>query len=605
MRVRWTYEEFIRYLRGILVLKAFWSDRQALVRQALAGAEIVHYRFDPNSWPPSTLVAKAGDRYEVYCNGTSNSWQGFAHVKGVIGLRRKHGVVHFGMDWAAKEVTKEVAPYLPSPASSGQVSYYGHSYGGGVVQVLADDRVDAGADPASIFVTCYGAPKVFTRDVGLGTQRVELLMNRDDLVPYLIWWNLPLWLYGPDGYIPIKDLGDDHWDFRGKRNFISRLSLLDDDFNKSVSDDSVDTLREQLAWHFYDGYVRMIKNVAIHEEQFPFDQRYQDLIAIDKAIDEGDKPAHTFAGSTWVPGMPEDPFAFLKLSPSFASNGGTMTKAIEVQLFFSNKGGHGWSETHYFISKTNDDVTIDQAHAATKVYMEARAALFNPKVRYGVHLELLAARFAEEGGDRRAYVTTNFKFNPPTYPNDGSGATAVELPGTCLFYRCYAGNVASRMFFFRPIPSQEYIDKSGVKINPEASKEAVNGLLIAYVNQQCWAIKAQARSTNPKRLVTSIYTTPLSAGHVGFRVTGHGLSAGEEVKISGGKPFHKPVRGRYIVDTVPDADTFTVATANSVSAMSGGCTAQKVSYGYFLINDIKYMRQGHRQTGRPYDLGHG
>jgi hypothetical protein len=604
--VRWTYEEFLRYVRGIVVLKAFWSDKQALVRQALAGAEIVHYRYDPNSWPPSVLVAKAGDRYEVYANGTSNGWQVFSHVKGSIGVIRKNGVTHYGMAWAGDQVEREVAPYLPAPDAPGQVDYYGHSYGGGVVQYIADKRVDAGADPASIWVTTYGSPKLFTNSTTINAHRVELIMSNWDP----IWTAPPDWLPilawdSVSGWVPWRKSGD-YWALKGNRNFHVYTNRIEDDvsaINYNAAPDK--TLSESLAWHFYDGYLTRLIEVATSERRFRLDQRYQDLIAINRAIDEGDQPAATFAGSTWLPGLPSDPFDFSHFSLSGASKGGAMAKAIKVQLYFSNKNLNGWTETHYYRNQSDSPATVKQARAATKRYLAKRAALFTPKVRYGVHLQLDAARFSEEGSKRVGHLVRGFEFTAPTYPADGTGATGVEPPGDSYLYRVFAGDGVSRLMTMRPIPDSGYIDKSGVVIPQEETRAALNAFMKFYRDETCWAIKAQDRTTYPPKTVQGITTTPLPAGQVGFVVPGHGYQAGQEIIVEGGKPFHKPARGKYVVDLATTADQIVVRTAKPITAMSGGCTVRRVEYGYYLVDNWISLYLGHRDTGRPIAMGRG
>lgn len=151
--------DWVAIAQQVALIQSLYGDSEEYLRTLLDDdEEIVIYQRNRDTWPPSYLCVRRGDKYFVAIEGTTNTWQAFGHTPG-IWLREEFlgdATVHGGW-WDSARQIKATLPDM----SEGFWYFSGHSYGGAVAAIMAMELVDQRGQEYVELVT-MGAPKHMT-----------------------------------------------------------------------------------------------------------------------------------------------------------------------------------------------------------------------------------------------------------------------------------------------------------------------------------------------------------------------------------------------------------------------------------------------------------
>lgn len=600
---------WLDYIRALVVGKALFKMRKNLAQSGLAGFELLFWNPNEDDWTPSYLVASRPGRVEVHIAGTRNYLaQPAFFSKAVVSNLWNGGVVNRPWYEMAYDMYHgRIKRFLPDPSDrETEVRIYGHSYGGGVAQIVGDLDAMAGRFPARLRVVGLSCPMPYTAEVRPPEHRVDLLLNINDPVCYVPPEGLPIFVFDPVfGLIPYKDFVTKGWSHRGNQIWLKGDGTIYDGPELAYSL-PITTEPIEFQQHTYEGYIWRLEDYAWKNNFVP-DQRYYDLKTLLSEVNGDDDPLEDLKALNWFPGFPTDPYQPWNFPTYSASKGSNSTMGVmKVQIYYKT-GDYDHSETHYYTNGSVDPANFDTVIARVTTYLKRRMMLFAPGVLPGTHLRCVGVRMTREGGEREG----KFVFNPAidfgtlVARADNEFEAGTDLPAVSALVEMRAGSLAKRQLYLRPVFNARYSDNKGTIVPQKYLDDRIKDLWNTYREQACWAIKAIDKVGQPLRKVTQINVAPSPVGGVYIVAPGLEVAAGQEISITGGKPFHKPVRGRYTVYAVTSDGYIHLTEPLTDVSLPGGCDIRKITYAYPLVDAMEFKRLTSHDTKGPTVLGRG
>lgn len=594
---------WIDFVRGMAIQAMLYRDRRDLMATVLPEWEILDYHYRHEWEHPSYMVIRSGNVTEVHLNGTQNPAQGLAHLWGYLALPDGGGAVNRTWRNTCDRFLENLQPYLPDKDDAEKkLVWYGHSYGAGLVQIMAELESRNGRSPSRNSVRAMASPKPYTSLVPPLEHDVQILRSSNDIVGTYPFSFAPVIQLDPVlGIRPFPN----HlagWEHRGTVwTLKANGQHLPDDSGGEVDpaeDQSLEFNAHMMLFYLW----RLEEQGKLRGWQADGDWlKWKETFYA--AIN--DSPNDELSGNLMgFPGYPFDTGASRVFSVFFASNGGVnVANPIKCTAHFES-GGYGWSESYYYAPDDDGDRTFPAAQQAFESLMTNRAKTFKESVIYGRHYSHPAFRYAREGNTNEAWTDWTPSLGLELLAPSSTAGAAVEPPFVGYMIRAHAGPANSRTLLVRPIPDTNFMSAAGVKVSHTALAAKIKVWFDSMVAQGCWAIKSVDKA-QPVLPIIDVTTAALVAGEAYLNVPGMSLVKGDQVTISGGDPKWKILRGRHLVYSIPSSSTVHIKTDNVLP--SGPCNAkiQKVVYHYPKMATFFDLRLTKRDTGRPIALGRG
>lgn len=598
-----TYNEWLDWLEQVTFFRCFYNDHRDLVEQVLQGWEVRYYRWRPDSWPPSIVIAQDGERTRFYVAGTANTWQVFPHLRGAIGAKSGDGVEHGWWGHVARGLYENHSDLLPPLQGPGNLRIIGHSFGGAVAQMIGHERAKDGADLERQQVFAIVSPKPYTQSVGVDATDWTLLNSTGDTVPF---WppEQPANLYwsGPDGWFPMATLRE-QWTFHGRQLWLHAEGDVEDNYlswNSDLTHWTLTSLGNHSTSHLRDRLIAVARR-----NRWTLDARANQLLGVfaeseRRGVATDRRPVLT----SWVPGGPPEPDGNYLFQTSGNSKGVEgMPTAIKCTACFRSKR-RGWSESYYYKPASEANPAMADAKAAFNALMKKRVEVGDGFIRYGIHLELDEFRYSRDGGDPETDLQLTHAFKDIAGNPDGNERN-VEPAFVGALFRLKAAQNTKRHLLIRPVLDTSYMGPDGLIYNQATLVKQCSKFLNALTAEGVWNLKHIDRAGNPLKVCTGVNIGVLAPGLADLTIAGHGYTSSTVFKITGGGPENATYRGTYRVLQVLDENTVRVNFGKPVLSSPGGFDCRKITYTYSAIAAWEYVRLSHRQTGRPTAEGHG
>lgn len=141
-----------------LIQSLYTSNRQYALSALSPGEELIVWRVNRNTWPPSFGVVKRGNSYFLFIEGTTNNYQFTSHAWGT--WARTDYLGDSSVNGAWWEATRDILGEIPS-TTLGKWYMSGHSYGGACAAIIAMSLADQRGSEAVELMT-FGTPRYMT-----------------------------------------------------------------------------------------------------------------------------------------------------------------------------------------------------------------------------------------------------------------------------------------------------------------------------------------------------------------------------------------------------------------------------------------------------------
>jgi pimeloyl-ACP methyl ester carboxylesterase len=177
---------------GILLQYLYWDDQQAFESYlATQGSYNVLFWFgNRRTLPIQVAIFGDGTDYWMACAGTTDWTQWVANFFGTQPVaydRQAQVKVHSYFNAERKRIWKDVIPgRIPTTGGTHKVRIWGHSLGGAIGYLLANDFAASFADPRRVQLITMAAPKALTTGyAGPQPAFIARVVHSGDLVPFL------------------------------------------------------------------------------------------------------------------------------------------------------------------------------------------------------------------------------------------------------------------------------------------------------------------------------------------------------------------------------------------------------------------------------------
>jgi len=391
------------------------------------GEDLVEYRRNRNTWPPSWLYVRRGDDHFVVIEGSTNTYQFGIHTAGVWVREDWLGDSSVNGSWW--EVTRGIQGSLPS-MDSGKWHFSGHSYGGACAAMLAMELADRRGSDAVELMT-FASPKYMTNGYNGPLPRPYWRIEATtDLVPSLppagvelvgtVWRN-PLEWVRTDWFF---------WEY-GSLIVLNTKGQVNGDLYDPGSVDAYNLIGMPNS-HYLKNYwgrlnARMIRDGPPSPQLFAVMQRAK------LGFDLVDGQDDVFSYPQWVPG----PTGELIRIPNnwIGVNGGGEMATYMVNLVFQGANNRTWREGHAVQATTAEEAA---AKLNTNSMLSARTKFLSNLYRIS-NVEAVNLENPRDGVIKTAGVkgsqgsgqgeTAGVSWNLGYYPVTGSGQRWAPVRG--------------------------------------------------------------------------------------------------------------------------------------------------------------------------------
>jgi pimeloyl-ACP methyl ester carboxylesterase len=612
----------------LCLIVTLYRDRPDLAQQLLDGqGELVVFRHQPDSWPPSWGVFRSGtDRYFVVFAGTTNAIQWVAHAAGSFGRIQgtQPGEYWENGQWrtAYEALKADLRAALPSDLTTAVVHFSGHSYGGALAFLAAEEY-----QPLALRVETltFGSPKVWdTRYPKKVPDRSWRWQSWSDSVvrlpsgaeyPVAAPWTVLL------NWQPYFIA----WEHQGNEVWIA----ADGTFPTGGTTPSplpVGVANGPITEHLTRNYWGRLN---AYYQTIPPDAAFAEALGLtDTALAGPD-------GQTLAPELPRivpGPIGEPELIPFFDGvpprpvSGGlpvavyptplTGGRAMDIVLFYNSKG-NGWTENYVLYVASPAAAPYDLA----KDWVVQYAALRRPVL--SVDAILAGVRISDQAvaGDSLRKVAPDLGMGVGLAtgnagnPNDGWQATFLDVT-----------NTVRAQHPFRGFPDIDLgsVMKLGALIGPGTVRVLTffNNLRVlstapfTQINHGTGALAIRALPKDPATWITKQWTTVSvdANGFITVRLTPttNVFQISDKVYIS--HPRKRCVHGLSgvaRVTAVADQQTYTLVTLDKrpccpgefYNGLFGQITVK--TKAYYAVSDINVTRASYRDTGRPIGSSRG